>query len=122
LKNKILGAATIILTIISFSSCGQTQKQITSTDLKGSWYLNKWTTYHTLIFSDQTVFVDNNVDTVFTLNYSLSHDTLVTWIGQSTKKLKNKIISLTKDNLILDGIQEINEKRTYKRTKDTQYR
>ena len=36
--------------------------------IKGHWYLNKWTTYHTLIFSDSSVFVDNNVDTVFTLN------------------------------------------------------
>jgi hypothetical protein len=81
---------------------------------------NSWTTYRTLIFNDQTIFVDNHVDTVFTLNYSLSQDTLVTWTGQSTQKFKNKIISLTQDNLVLDGIQEITEIRTYKRIKDTQ--
>jgi hypothetical protein len=120
LKNKIPGITTILLTIISFTSCRQTSKQITSADLKGNWHLNKWTSYQILIISDQTVFVGNHVDTVFTLNYSLSHDTLITWTGQSTQKFKNKIISLTKDNLVLDGIQEITETRTYKRTKETQ--
>ena len=102
------------------SSNGQTSNQITSDEIKGSWYRNKWTSYHTLIFSDKTVFVDNNVDTVFTLNYSFAHDTLITWTGQTNQKFKNKIISITKDNLVLDGIQEIVGTRIYSRTKDNQ--
>ena len=101
------------------TSCGQAKKRITTADLEGNWYLNKWTTYHTLIFSDKTVFVDNNVDTVFTLNYSLSNDTLITWTSPE-RKIKNKIISITKDNLTLDGIQDIKETRNYSRTK-TEY-
>ena len=92
------------------------KKEITVADLKGSWYLNKWTAYHTLIFSDNTVFVDNNIDTVSTLNYSLMQDTLITWTT-SNRKFKNKIISYTKHNLILDGILENTGTCIYSRTK-----
>lgn len=118
MKNKLLGLAAVLLTVISFTSCRLVPKQISSADLIGPWYLNKWTAYHTLIFSDTTVFVDNNVDTVFTLNYSLSNDTLITWSGQSTQKFKNKIIRLTKEELVLGGTQDITETRTYKRTRE----
>jgi len=104
---------TILSTI---SSCGQAAKEVTSEALKGSWYLNKWTTSHTLIFSDKTVFVDNNIDTVFTLNYAISYDSLMTW-AKPNQKIKNKIINITKDSLILDGIGELKETRCYSRTK-----
>ncbi len=96
---------------------GHTQKQIKLADLKGNWYLNKWTSYNGLIFNNETVFIDNSTDTVFTLNYSLSYDTLITWSGKSNKKYSNRIINLTKDNLVLEGIREVTEIRTYTRTK-----
>ena len=94
---------------------GKPSKQIQVGDLEGNWYLNKWTTYHTLIISDSTIFVDNNIDTVFTLNYSVSDDTLKTWPTETNRIFKNKILKLTNENLIVDGIADIKELRTYSR-------
>ena len=89
--------------------------QINSKDIKGQWFLNKWTVFNVLIFDDKTVFIDNHVDTVFTLNYSISSDSLITWSGEGGQKFKHKIISFNKDSMVLDGIDEVNEQRTYYR-------
>ena len=117
------------LTLIAFSSififCGREAKlstgrhtkQITTANIKGNWYLNKWTTYHTLIIGDSTIFVDHNIDTIFTLHYSVYNDTLKTWATGTHKIFKNKIVELTNENLILEGIAEVDERRTYSRIK-----
>ena len=94
------------------ASCNQP-----TTDIKGTWYLNKWTDYHTLVFNDATVYVDNQVDTVFTLKYLIKADTLIVFAGQPTTQFKNKIVCLTKENLTVDGIGEVKETRTYSREK-----
>ena len=39
--------------------------------LNGKWYLNKWTCYHTLDFNGDSIYVDNNIDSVFYLKYKL---------------------------------------------------
>ena len=98
-------------------SCGQTKKEITTSDIKGRWNQNETTSYNTLVFSDRTVFVDNRVDTIFTLNYSLSQDTLITWSDEKQKR-KSKIISITKDNLVLDGIGGWTKTIAYSKVKD----
>ena len=88
------------------------------TNIKGNWYLNKWAPYHTLKFTDSTVFVDNNIDTVFTLNYSINDDTIATWANTTIPKLKNKIILLSADSLVLDGIRDNNVLMKYSRRKE----
>jgi hypothetical protein len=95
----------------------RTIRKITKDDIKGNWYLNKWTMYHTLSFADKTVFVDNNIDSVFTLNYSLSNDTLILYDNNSIIKYKEKIITLTKDTLIIKNIENKQNILGYSRTK-----
>lgn len=91
--------------------------EISTLNLKGNWYLHQWTAYHTLKFSDSSIFVDNSGDTIFNLNYTLLNDTLTTWLPESNQKYKNKIIKLSKDSLVINGIHEAREIRTYTRTK-----
>ena len=104
------------LTITGFLILGCDSKANTNfkDKIKGEWYLNKWTVYNKLIFYDSTVFVDNHVDTVFTLNYRVSNDTLTTW--NNYNEYKNRIISLDDSTLILDGIHDLKEKLIYTKT------
>src|ERR1700741_5205898 len=83
--------------------------------IKGAWYYNEWTLYHTLIFDNNTVYIDNHIDTVFTLNYSVSNDSLTLWNGQLPKPSICKILTLTNDTLILQGILDTKEIRGYSR-------
>jgi len=114
---KELFSLIIILSATIFCSCKFKEKKDVLAEIKGTWYLNKWTSYHTLIFGDSTVFVDNNVDTVFTLNYFIANDSLITWSGQSNKKNSTRIISINKDTLVLDGIEGVTNKLDYSRIK-----
>jgi hypothetical protein len=91
-------------------------RQITSDDIKGNWYLNKWTMYHTLVFNDKTVFVDNHIDSVFTVNYSLSNDTLILRHYDSTI-YKKKIIAITKDTLVIESLNNRKDTLRYSRIK-----
>ena len=92
-------------------------QQITIDDIKGEWYLNKWTMYHTLSFADTTVFVDNHIDSVFYSNYSLHNDTLVLQDNDLKIKYKNKIIAITKDTLIIRSFGNSADTLGYSRTK-----
>ncbi len=92
-------------------------RQITKDDIKGNWYLNKWTMYHTLSFADTTVFVDNHIDSVFTLNYSLSNDTLILHDNKLRITYKEKIITLTQDTLIIKSFGNNQNILGYSRTK-----
>jgi hypothetical protein len=85
--------------------------------IQGTWLHYKWTMYRTLMFDGSTVHIDNHVDTVMTNKYSISGDTLIIWVGQPDKPYKSKIITLTNDTLILQGILDINEIRGYSRKK-----
>jgi len=87
-----------------------------ATDIRGPWYLNKWTSYNTLIFSDSTVFVDNSTDTVFTLKYFIDDNLLLT-TNQLGQQATDTITWLTSDSLVLSGIRDIQERRSYTRTK-----
>lgn len=91
-------------------------KQINIDEIKGNWYLNKWTMYHTLAFAEKTVFVDNNIDSVFTVNYSLSNDTLVLRGNDSSIKYESKIIALTKDTLVIKNFGNKADTLCYSRT------
>jgi|GEM_PF-5478003 len=95
----------------------QITQKVSSATLQGKWYLNKWAPYHTLMIGDSTIFVDNNVDTVFTLSYSLVADTLITRLPQTGKVCKHKILDITNEHLTLTGIGDLDESRTYSRTK-----
>jgi len=92
-------------------------KQITTDDIKGNWYLNKWTMYHTLKFSDTTLFVDNHIDSVFYSNYSIHNDTLILRDNNLTVTYKEKIIALTQDTLIIKSFGNKQEFLGYSRTK-----
>ena len=95
----------------------RTIRQITSDNIKGKWYLNKWTMYHTLSFGDTTVFVDNHIDSVFTLNYSLSNDTLILKDYNSRVTYREKIINLTQDTLVIKSFGNSQKLLGYSRTK-----
>ena len=110
----------VIIFLFPLLAFGQTKNKINPEDIKGHWRYNEGTCFNGLIFGDKTVFVDNRVDTVFTLNYSLSNDTLITWADNPNEKYKNKIISITKDSLVLEGIREISKTIVYKKTTGTQ--
>ncbi len=92
-------------------------RQVTESDIIGKWYLNKWTMYHTLSFAKTTVFVDNNIDSVFTLHYSLSHDTLTLHDNKSKLIYKEKIITLTQDTLVIKSIGNRQDILGYSRIK-----
>lgn len=92
-------------------------KKITTEDIKGNWYLNKWTMYHTLMFGEKVLLVDNHIDSVFYSNYSLHNDTLVLQDSDSTIRYKNKIIAITKDTLVIRSFRNSTVILGYSRTK-----
>jgi len=120
---KLVCILSCVLSLIccKYSDHGKKLREIRnqniSTNIQGRWYLNRWTMFHTLDFTDKTVFVDNHVDTVFTLNYSVSHDTLITWSGNSDKKYKNKIIYITRDTFVINGFAGSADTINYSRIK-----
>ncbi len=93
------------------------KQKITIDDIKGKWYLNKCTMYHTLSFANTTVFVDNHVDSVFYCKYSLHNDTLVLQDNDLKIKYKNKIIAITKDTLVIRSFGNSADTLSYSRTK-----
>jgi hypothetical protein len=92
-------------------------RQITTAVIKGEWYLNKWTMYHTLSFAEKTVFVDNHIDSVFTLPYSLSNDTLILHDNKSKVTYKEQIITLTQDTLVIKSFGNRQDILGYSRIK-----
>ncbi|MBA5245746.1 hypothetical protein H1R16_02220 [Marnyiella aurantia] len=92
-------------------------KQITTADIKGNWYLNKWTMYHTLKFDEKTLFIDNHIDSVLYSNYFLDNDTLILQDSDSTIRYKNKIIAITRDTLIIRSFGNGADILGYSRTK-----
>ena len=96
--------------------CTDTTSPKEQASIKGIWYLNQWTTYHTLIFSDRSVQCDNNIDTVFSLGYIVRNDSLITMSDANDIK-GHKIIRLTNTDLVLDGFHDSNEQRKYSREK-----
>lgn len=99
------------------TSCGKTESKLLAVDINETWYLNKWTTYHTLTFDDSSVRADNNVDTVFTLNYFIDDNLLLTTPQNENRTTGDTILMLTSDSLVLSGIRDVKEKRIYTRTK-----
>ena len=85
--------------------------------VEGTWYLNQWTEFHTLTFDGYDLIADNNIDTIYRFQYQIAPDTLVLKDGWENIRHKNRIIKLTKDTLILDGIGQLIGRRTYTRTK-----
>jgi hypothetical protein len=107
----------ILLTLVFVTSCAKTESKLLAIDINGSWYLNRWATYHTLTFHDSTVYVDNDIDTVFTLNYLIDDNLLLTTTQNENKVMIDTILMLTSDSLVLSGIRDVKEKRIYSRTK-----
>jgi hypothetical protein len=101
------------LTLSSLFSCQTRQQKINPADIKGKWHLDQWTTFLRLEIGDSSIFVDNSVDTIFTVKYSISDDTLITYTPITNRQFKNKIILLTEDTLVLDGIMDVKETRHY---------
>jgi hypothetical protein len=100
--------------LLTFCKPPLKQKSITKNELLGTWYLNKWAPYHTLVFANSTVFVDNNIDTVFTLNYLISNDSIITWLDPGAK-FGNRIIEVNNENLVLEGMHDHTGKLKYSR-------
>ncbi|CCG52990.1 Hypothetical lipoprotein precursor [Flavobacterium indicum GPTSA100-9 = DSM 17447] len=92
------------------------QKNISAEQLAGKWYLNKWTYYHTLVFNEHSIYVDNHIDSVFFLKFRLSHDTLITWSDNPKKVSKNRILKVSKDTLIFEEFLNIKHKIGYSKT------
>jgi len=106
-------SSLIFITVLLVSFCFS----FNSKNIIGKWHLNQWTSYHTLIFNDSTVFVDNHVDTVFFMEYTISNDNLILWTSDDKQRFTSKIIKLTNDSLVLDRFLLDNHTRTYTRNK-----
>ncbi len=85
--------------------------------IKGKWYQNIWTNYHTLDFSNESVFVDNNIDSVFTINYKIKKDTLNLFDTSKKINTNSKIILLTNDTLVIKGFLENKDTIKFSRKK-----
>jgi len=71
-----------------------------------------------LSFADKIVLVENkHIDSVFYSNYSLHNDTLILQDKDLKIKYKNKIIAITKDNLIIKSFGNGADTLSYSRTK-----
>lgn len=116
MKKVFFPTAFVLIIFVAIGSSG-IENKISRTDIKGTWFLNKWTTYHTLTFDDSTITVDNNIDTIFTLSYLIKDNSLITVTQYGNKMMINKINKLTVDSLVLEGIHNIKEKRIYTRTR-----
>lgn len=80
---------------------------INKKDLIGTWTLNRWTLYHTIVVDENKIYVDNHIDSVFYLKYKLKADTLIFWNKEDQVKAnKAQIIKLTKDSLVMKGFLE----------------
>jgi len=88
---------------------------ITPKEIKGSWAASDVVMFTSLDVSDSTILVGNRADTIFTVRYSISHDTLITYAPFTNQQFKNRIVLLTKDTLVLDGIMDVKETRHYSR-------
>ncbi len=122
--------ALFVSSLFLFIACGQLNnrnankaarsvevRQINPGQIKGTWYLNKWTMYHTLIFSDSTLFADNHIDSVFTLNYSTAGDTLILRGSDSKIAYAQKIIAFSNDTLIIKSFDGSGDTLWYSKTK-----
>jgi hypothetical protein len=96
-------------------SCGCTSAQVDLRYLKARWHTNQGHLFNSLAIGDSTIFVDNRADTIFTMRYKVSRDSLITWHPHTSQQFKNKILLLTKDSLVLDGIADVKERRNYSR-------
>lgn len=80
-------------------------------DIKGLWYLNIGASNETTLnFTDTTVLI-NNKDSIFTVNYSIINDTLAIFSTKTNYNKKYKILSYSKDDLM---IQDGNDKASIK--------
>jgi hypothetical protein len=106
-----------MLALLVLLSCSPPQgRNIPRAELiLGKWYLNQWTSYHTLDFDGKRVFVDNSTDTVFRMNYMISNDTLVTWSESGGEVYRTRITDLTKETLSLNGFLRDPKERVYTR-------
>lgn len=105
----------LILLVLSFLilSCKAGKKidekthEIHKKDLIGTWTLNQWTLYHTIVIDENEIYVDNHIDSVFSLKYKLDKDKLIFLNKEdSMKARKAQIIKLTKDSLVMKGFLE----------------
>jgi len=91
---------------------------VTVENLKGSWYLNKWEMYHTLVFDTSTVFMDNHIDTTFFFNYEIiDNDIILFRAPDSNEEFRSTISRLTKDELVFEELITLDEQRKYVREK-----
>ena len=93
---------------------GQTNKQVTSNDLTGKWSYTIYPKEYSLIFfTDQTVFIENHLDSALTYHYAILRDTLITWKDDSVEVYKNRMVSFDSDRLVLDGIRKRTGTKNY---------
>ncbi|MGC4023456.1 MAG: hypothetical protein QM734_16660 [Cyclobacteriaceae bacterium] len=106
-----------LIAVLILVSCEKREQKINPEDFKGDWQFSPALSFTSLDVSDSTIFVGNRVDTVFTVRYTISNDTLITYAPFTNQQFKNKIILLTKDTLVLDGIMNVKEQRHYSRNR-----
>jgi hypothetical protein len=106
----------LILSLLILIFCNKKQdiEPKNSKLILGNWYRNKWEMCHTLKISKDTIFVDNAIDSVSLSKYEISNDSVIIW-DSNNKKHGSKILKITKDTLILDGLGCFHEKLNYSR-------
>jgi hypothetical protein len=108
MKNKL-----ILFVLGILFCCKNDNDDVDSSEIYGDWYLNKWEYAHTLkINRFGSIFVDNNIDTVFNLSYEIKNDTLYTWNTDKIKH-KRKILILNDSVFEIDGFHDNNGIKKY---------
>ncbi len=91
---------------------------VTVENLLGSWYLNKWEMYHTLVFDTSTVFMDNHIDTAFSFSYEIVDKNIIVFRSlYSDEEFRSTISRLTNGELVFEELITLDEPRKYVRTK-----
>lgn len=104
-----------LLPLFSLLSCKPHEQKINPRDIKGNWVSSEAVMFTSLDVSDSSIRVGNRADTIFTVRYSISDDTLITYASFTNHQSKNRIVLLTRDTLVLDGIMDVKETRHYSR-------
>lgn len=117
MKYKTASLITLLLTSFVLAYCSSLQQSFDLEVIKGNWCLNKkQLNYPKLRFDDKSTLTLSSIgDTIYRYKYSMQGAFLS--IQKDGKTIKNKILKLNKDSLILEGLLEYATIQKYSRCK-----
>lgn len=113
---SIIPFCILVLSCNSISnSSNQNTIEISSEQLIGSWTTGEWEMYHTLIFEDSQLVIDNLIDTIFRFEYHLNGQSLIlTDYNNDTITVEIKVFNLPQ--MTLKGFNSENNLMHYTKT------